>query len=342
MKGLKKLALATAVASIPFAAQAELKALDDSMMGNVTGQNGITIELEAEVGIGEIAYEDAGFLAISDVKIGGAQNPLTGTGGTSGALDDIALYIDVAGENKAGDTAQATIGMGNTYLVGADTDKPNVTWTNTQTGTGGAASYEAGMPEVEDGDLVIGIRSVSGVPVDFGVSIGAVSLATQAEGKSNIGNLDSLRRANGGTSTTLVSDLDISGLLGPIDIVIQEDQNALNVNAYFNANGSLNADFIGTYMDFKLHNSRGDDTNGLTIVDASGTPIVDTSFAHAQVDLGTSTNNAGEDALAFNINNFSGDLDLENIRMGSSTADSIGNIYMTDLSVTAKMTVYGH
>ncbi|GAA3554037.1 MULTISPECIES: DUF6160 family protein [Marinobacter] len=339
MKGLKKLALATAVASIPFAAQAELKALDDSMMGNVTGQNGITIELEAEVGIGEIAYEDAGFLAISDVKIGGANNPLTGTGGTNGALDDVALYIDVAGSSGAGDTAQASIGMGNSYLVGADTNKPNVTWTNTETGTGGTASYEADMPEVQNGDLVIGIRSVSGVPVDFGVSIGAVSLAKQG---STVGNLDAERRANGGTSTTLVSDLDITGLLGPIDIVIQEDQNALNVNAYFNANGSLNADFIGTYMDFKLHNSRGDDTNGLTIVDASGTPIVDTSFAHAQVDLGTATNNAGNDALAFNINNFSGDLDLENIRMGSSTAASIGNVYMTDLDISAKMTVYGH
>ena len=40
MKGLKKIALATAVAAAPFAAQAELQAMDDSMMGNVTGQAG--------------------------------------------------------------------------------------------------------------------------------------------------------------------------------------------------------------------------------------------------------------------------------------------------------------
>ena len=45
MKGLKKIALATAVAAAPFAANADLKALDDSAMGNVTGQAGVTIEI---------------------------------------------------------------------------------------------------------------------------------------------------------------------------------------------------------------------------------------------------------------------------------------------------------
>ncbi|MFN2361305.1 MAG: DUF6160 family protein, partial [Marinobacter sp.] len=45
MKGLKKLALATAVAAAPFAAHAELQAMDDSTMGDVTGQAGVTIEL---------------------------------------------------------------------------------------------------------------------------------------------------------------------------------------------------------------------------------------------------------------------------------------------------------
>ena len=46
MKGLKKIALATAVAAAPFAAQAELTAMNDSAMGNVTGQAGVTIELD--------------------------------------------------------------------------------------------------------------------------------------------------------------------------------------------------------------------------------------------------------------------------------------------------------
>lgn len=330
MKGLKKLTLATAIAAVPFAATADLKALDDSAMGNVTGQSGVTIELEAKVDIKEVAYEDDGFLAISGLSIGGAYDPATGA---QGNLDDVKLYIDVAGTGGAADTGAKAVG--NTYLVGADSTIPNVSWTNSETGATGAASYEAGMPAVQDGDLVIGIRSVSGGPVDFGVGIDKVNLAKSTE-SGNLGNLAA------GTGTTLVSDLKISGLLGPIDIVIQEDTNVMNVNAYFNAAGTLNAEFVGTYLDFELHNRRGDDTNGLTITDGAGTTLVSTSYAHAQVDLGQTTNAAGDTALAFNVNNFSGDLDLMNIRMGSDTAPSIGNLYMTDLKVNAQMTVYGH
>ncbi len=334
MKGLKKLTLATAIAAVPFAANAELKALDDGAMGNVTGQSGVTIELEAKIDVGEVAYKDDGFLAISGLSIGGAYDPTTGA---QGNLDDVKLYIDVAGTGGVADTGAQAVGNG--YLEGAAAAKANVTWTNSQdiddTTVGTAASYEAGMPTVQDGDLVIGIRSVSGAPVDFGMGIDSVKLAKSTE-SGNLGNLAA------GTGTTLVSDLKISGLLGPIDIVIQEDTNAMNVNAYFNAAGTLNAEFVGTYLDFELHNRRGSDTNNLTIVDASGTEVVNTSYANAQVDLGQTTNAAGDTALAFNVNNFSGDLDLTNIRMGSDTAPSIGDLYMTDLKVNAQMTVYGH
>lgn len=340
MKGLKKLTLVTAIAAVPFAANADLKAMDDSAMGNVTGQAGVTIELDAKVDIKEVAYEDEGFLAISGLSIGGAFN----NAGVQGSLDDVKLYIDVAGANGGGTGAGA---IGNSYLEGAALQKPNVTWTNNQTTSTdptvpASASYEASMPTVQSGDLVIGIRSVSGAPVDFGVGIDKVNLARHDEA-ANLGNLGA------GTGTTLVSDLKISGLLGPIDIVVQEDTDVMNVNAYFNAAGTLKADFVGTYLDFELHNRRGDDTNGLTITDGSGNTVVSTSYAHAQVDIGLASgpdapqaDDAPAEALAFNVNNFSGDLDLKNIRMGDAANPSIGNLYMTDLKVNAQMTVYGH
>ncbi|MEQ5834839.1 DUF6160 family protein [Marinobacter sp. NFXS9] len=72
MKSLKLTALALAVSGLPLAAQAELKALDDSAMGGITGQAGVTIELETQVNIGEVRYTDEGTLAVSDVFIGGA------------------------------------------------------------------------------------------------------------------------------------------------------------------------------------------------------------------------------------------------------------------------------
>jgi len=104
MKGLKKIALATAVAAAPFAAQADLKALDDTTMGNVTGQAGVTIELETEVSIGEFRYTDEGYLAVNDIFIGGGSVERDGNGaitGVSGMLDDLVIDIDVEADGDA-------------------------------------------------------------------------------------------------------------------------------------------------------------------------------------------------------------------------------------------------
>ncbi|ERS90362.1 hypothetical protein Q667_09075 [Marinobacter sp. C1S70] len=104
MKGLKKIALATAVAAAPFAAQADLKALDDTTMGNVTGQAGVTIELETEVSIGEFRYTDEGYLAVNDISIGGGSVERDANGavtGVSGMLDDLLIDIDVEADGDA-------------------------------------------------------------------------------------------------------------------------------------------------------------------------------------------------------------------------------------------------
>jgi len=57
MKGLKKLALATAVAAAPFA-QAELTAMDDALLEEMTGQAGITIDVDLDMSIDAIKYVD--------------------------------------------------------------------------------------------------------------------------------------------------------------------------------------------------------------------------------------------------------------------------------------------
>jgi len=58
MKGLKKLALATAVAAAPFA-QAELTAMDDSLLADMTGQAGITMDINLQMDINAIKYVDS-------------------------------------------------------------------------------------------------------------------------------------------------------------------------------------------------------------------------------------------------------------------------------------------
>ncbi|GBO89738.1 MULTISPECIES: DUF6160 family protein [Marinobacter] len=105
MKGLNKLALATAIAAAPFAANADLKALDDSAMGNVTGQAGVTIELETRVSIGEFTYTDDGTFAVSGIELGGST--ASGLASASNAptagnlLDRLAIEIDVESDGDA-------------------------------------------------------------------------------------------------------------------------------------------------------------------------------------------------------------------------------------------------
>ena len=96
MKGLKKIALASAIAAVAAGAQAELKALDDSTMGELTGQAGLVIDLETEWTIGEFAYQDAGFIVLRDLSMGGNSNE-----GTNSMLDNIRMEIDVAGAGAA-------------------------------------------------------------------------------------------------------------------------------------------------------------------------------------------------------------------------------------------------
>ncbi|MBN7771331.1 hypothetical protein KUV44_12345 [Marinobacter daepoensis] len=113
MKSLKRNLLALAIVGTPFAAQAELQPIDDARMGSITGQAGVTIELETKVNIGEFVYTDEGSLSIKDISIGGAnrtdlfeeitdpaiRNLAFGT--TSDLIDNIKIEIDVASDGDA-------------------------------------------------------------------------------------------------------------------------------------------------------------------------------------------------------------------------------------------------
>ncbi|MBU2955666.1 DUF6160 family protein [Marinobacter sp. F3R08] len=130
MKGLKKLALATAVAATPFAAHADLKALDDSAMGNVTGQAGVTIELETEVSIGEFRYTDEGYLSVSDIYIGGGAVERDVNGnvtGVDGRLDDLVVDIDVEADGDAYIDVHSISGAPIDYAIGVGSASLNAT-----------------------------------------------------------------------------------------------------------------------------------------------------------------------------------------------------------------------
>ncbi|MDX1553867.1 MAG: DUF6160 family protein [Marinobacter sp.] len=107
MKGLKRTLLALGIAGFPAAAMADIVMLDDSAMGNITGQAGVTIELETKINMDRFIYTDEGSLTVSDISIGGAERTdffgFNGLGGpdANDLLDNIRIDIDVLADGDA-------------------------------------------------------------------------------------------------------------------------------------------------------------------------------------------------------------------------------------------------
>jgi len=158
MTSLNKLALATAIAAISAGAQAELKALDDSAMGELTGQAGLTIDIETKWTIGEFAYKDGGSVLFQNISMGGGDlSALSG-----GMLDNIRLNLDVAGGGAVGEDLH--YGLSEiTELAGVLEARGNTTNPGITQLAAGTLGNVAGYADLNtkknfgDGDLVIHI-----------------------------------------------------------------------------------------------------------------------------------------------------------------------------------------
>lgn len=109
MKGLKKLALVTAVAAAPFA-QAEMTAMDDSFLAGMTGQAGITIDVDLQMTIDAIKYVDddgatraaldlngdGDTLDADEAAIAGTQGAITLKSLSIGSIDDATGALSAA------------------------------------------------------------------------------------------------------------------------------------------------------------------------------------------------------------------------------------------------------
>lgn len=308
MKGLKKIALATAVAAAPFAAQAELKALDDSMMSNVTGQSGVTIELETKVGIGEFVYTDDGEFAVKDIVIGGDG---VATGDTTrDTLNNLALEIDVESDGDA--------------VI-------HVTTTESATVT---------LPD--------GTTAEAAVPIDFGVATGDMELrgtggsTVLLSGLKMHGDLAQLD-----IRVDTAGDDNLSGVANSLGITTKFDIDNLDVDVPFMAVGIQGMVITGTDgLPSDGANEGGTDFASVTLDIYKGTATGAITKDPA-TGLVVSTDNAGGDALIIDVQDVAMDVYIENVVVGGGVADvatrSIGSVAMDNLTVTnTKLAVYGH
>lgn len=112
---------------LPAVVQADIQPLDDGLLGDVTGQAGISIDLSAKIKMGEFRYTDGGSVAIENIVIGGANkqkyfNIDWGPGSHSGdMLDGIKLDIDVANDGDLWIVAKPLPAYGNLVDFGVST-----------------------------------------------------------------------------------------------------------------------------------------------------------------------------------------------------------------------------
>lgn len=345
---------------------ADFKALDDESMSAVTGQAGLTLEIDFELSISELAYKDQGYLAFEDFKWGGADR--TGGVGATGRFENWKMELDVAGPSES--LAYGFSALDNYY---AGLSAPDAGWDAAILANDDA--YEAG-----DGDLVIHNTSKNlfdGTKYDFGsdsdvalsggptsqpsnnftdaiddwrnsapfaIEIGAVKLHDSGYG---IGS-----KAGG---LTLMSNFKAEVLTGPLDIIITNGSGYTNgvsngkilISDYFEISDlSVDFDFIGASMEgVRFHNRRGD-TTGLN-VNRGADGVLGTAddvatesfgFAHAKLEIAGLEDASKGLHIAGGIK---GDLDIDHLSLDPARI-SIGSIYVTDMTVEASLNIRGH
>jgi len=309
MKGLKKIALATAVAAAPFAAQAELKALNDSAMGNVTGQAGVTIELQTKVSIGQFKYTDEGSFAVNDIVLGGAGVTTSGaTAGYNDLLDQLKIDIDVADDGDAvihvgtldGNPIDWGMTVGSMELLAGSTGTASTTLISNMSGWGNLAQLDMRVDTATDHLNIAAAFDVQ--DMDFDVDFLGIG----------------------------IRDMTISGAGTNFDY----DGNGQTADQELTASGGTAAEGFDWSTDAQQQLAFGKLTNYANVnLDV---------YKGAGLGASTATN-----VLRVDVNNVYMDVNIADIQIGGDIAggngQSIGSVNLDNLAITdTKLAIYGH
>ncbi|HET8801359.1 MAG TPA: DUF6160 family protein [Marinobacter sp.] len=310
MKGLKKLALATAVAAAPFAAQAELKAMDDSAMGNVTGQAGVTIELETKVSIGQFKYTDEGSFAVNDIVLGGA-----------GVVADAA--VDNDGDGVADNTLLDQLKI--------DID-----------------INDEGDAIIHVGSLQTDPTTGAPVPIDWGMTAGSMELLAGGTGSDSTTLISNLSMHGDLAALDLSVDtatdhLNVAVAFDIDDMDFDVDFLGIGIRDMVVTGAGDNFDYDGDGN--TVAGGTEAEEGGFDLTTPTGQLAYGKLSKYANVNLdvykgaglGDST---ATDVLRIDVNNVYMDMSIGAIEIGGT---SIGSVAMDNVAVTnTKLAVYGH
>ena len=325
MKFLKKATLATAIAAAPFAANADLVALDDAVMGNTTGQAGVTIEIDIAgdgISIGEVEYIDEGSLAIENIQINNA---------------DITQTIDVDAD---GNLVMGVSAITDLQLSVGNTDNPTDA---TVASASGVMLRQAGTP-ANNAELVNNLS----MQLDMGAStttiynMSAYDKVNDPDGLAATFDNGVDPESNALTSGVVIAanaSIDLNnmdvGLFGYTDE--QAEARADSVAMGGNGNGSLDAGEEGVYN--SLRNGSAIQITGVQFYDTDGSG----NRINATIDQkiwanGGSVAQGGGVYIA--MGELSGTLEVGGIAIAQQ---SIGTVKISDINLSGMtQRIYGH
>ena len=332
MKGLKKLAIASAVAAAPFA-QAELVAMDDAVLADMTGQAGVSIELSTQVSIDSFTYTDTDGGASVLYKAAYLNDLATGGNPTS---------ADAAGIAAAGTAGPGSVTMSNIFFGGADAadgvfgGDANDAFDDVKIDIDVDANLGIVMHlgSTIDSDVLAGTDAV-----DFGLYVGSVTAS--------------------GVTNPLASNISIQGELGPVDVTINNlsGGDLISVEAYFAVtNGSMDINVIGlgiSNLTVGQFDADSPFAAGKYAALSTGTGDDDWAFVAMTIGTGSSSyqNLLGggatvtvDNALQVSVTSMEIDVSAD-LTMGSvaGSALSLGSIAINNLDLSGTtMTIYGH
>lgn len=317
--------------SLPLPGRAELRALDDPGLAEITGQGGVTLELETRLTLDRLTWTDEGALSVNGLR-------LSGPGDTS--LDNLKITVDLAGDGEVLSHGFSEIAR-RAAAGQLDTADPDVAAALAEYALPGGFGRAFGA-----GDLVLHLGAIDyGNPTRLADFLRAVDFELA---------MDRVVTAGTEGNTDLFSDVLLQGYLGPTDLVVRNRASQtrtlangnqvsgaeLELDTHFEiSDGHLNWDAADLILLFnfaavrieglQIHNRRGDDTLGHF------------GMAHATAKLSRGTSAvSGHDGLSVHEVEFRGDIDMPVFKVGGT---SIGNVQFTDFAITdTTMMVYGH
>ena len=189
-------------ASLSLPVMADFRPLDDSTLGNVTGQTGVTIEMETKIEMDRLSWTDEGSLNVNGIRLSGQNDTV---------LDNLKLTLDIAGQDEVLEYGFSEIARrADAGLL--DVSNPDVADALARYAVGGGYGKQ-----FDSGDLVIHLGATDyGDPTSLDDYLQAVDFELA---------VDSVEATGSGGTASLFSNIMLQGYIGPTDLVIRNQGN---------------------------------------------------------------------------------------------------------------------